>query len=159
MGEGIYLILMLTYQEKSLKTKPIAAEELKKQERMRDVTLLLQQIVEREETSLKLIIDCLIDVGSINYANRKLHNPSLNKIMKVLVGYIKPVARIIALRWLKKNLPDLLTAWLEAKVSFEPVPISTEEAVTGDTETLPITKTQAISRDLETGTDILKNNS
>jgi len=128
---------MLTYQEKSLKAKSIAAEEKKKQERMRDVTLLLQQLVEREETSLKLIIDCLIDVGSINYANHKLHNPSLNKIMKVLVGYIKPVARMVALRWLKKNLPDLLTVWLERKVSFDPVPISTQESVSEDLETLP----------------------
>ena len=128
---------MLTYNEESLKVKKISAEELKKEERMRDVTLLLQQIVEREETSLKLIIDCLIDVGSINYANQKLENPSLNKIMKVLVGYIKPVARIVALMWLKKNLPDLLTAWLEGKVSFEPIPISEDEAVTGDIETVP----------------------
>ena len=134
---------MLTYSEEPLKAKPVAAEELKKQERMRDVTLLLQQIVEREEVALKLIIDSLIDVGSINYANRKLHNPPLNKIMKVLVGYIKPVARMVALYWLKRNLPDLLTAWLESKVSFEAVVINDEEAVTGDLETVPITKTEA----------------
>ena len=127
---------MLTYSEEPLKAKLIAAEELKKQERMRDVTLLLQQIVEREEVALKLIIDSLIDVGSINYANNKLHNPPLNKIMKVLVGYIKPVARMVALYWLKRNLPDLLTAWLEGKVSFEPVPINQDEALTGDLETV-----------------------
>lgn len=120
-----------------MKVKNISAEELKKKERMRDVTLLLQQIVEREETSLKLIIDCLIDVGSINYANAKLSNPPLNKMMKVLVGYIKPVARVVALGWLKKNLPDLLTAWLEGKVSFEPIPISEKEALTGKLETVP----------------------
>ena len=154
VGE-IYLILMLTYKEESSQIKSTPAEDLKKQERMRDVTLLLQQIVEREETSLKLIIDCLIDVGSINYANNKLHNPSLNKMMKVLVGYIKPVARIVALIWLKKNLPNLLTAWLEGQVSFEPVPISTEEAVTGDVETVPITEKEAIALDRETGTEIL----
>jgi|GEM_PF-2089805 len=134
---------MLTYSEEPLKAKPVAAEELKKQERMRDVTLLLQQIVEREEVALKLIIDSLIDVGSINYANRKLHSPPLNKIMKVLVGYVKPVARTVALYWLKRNLPDLLTAWLESKVSFEPIPINDEEAFTGDLETVPITKTEA----------------
>lgn len=110
---------MLTYPQESLKVKKIATEELKKQERMRDITLLLQQIVEREEVALKLIIDCLIDVGSINYANQKLSNPPLNKMMKVLVGYIKPVARSIALRWLKKNLPELLTNWLKGKVSFK----------------------------------------
>ena len=128
---------MLTYSEEPLKAKPISAEALKKQERMRVVTLLLEQIVEREEVALKLIIDSLIDVGSINYANHKLQNPPLNKIMKVLVGYVKPLARKAALFWLKRNLPDLLTAWLEAKVSFEPVPINEDEAITGDIETIP----------------------
>lgn len=144
---------MLTYQdetfEESFKVKKISAEELKKQERMRDVTLLLQQIVEREEVALKLIIDCMIDVGSINYANKKLENPSLNKIMKVLVGYIKPVARTIALHWLKKNLPNLLTVWLEGKVSFEPVPIDSEEAVTGDVETVPNPTDKGVTNKVE----------
>ena len=128
---------MLTYPDKSLKVPEVTAEELKKQERMRDVFLLLQQLVEREEVTLKLIIDCLYDVGSINLANQKLQNRHLNKIMKTIARYLKPVARIIALRWLKKNLPTLLTAWLEAKVSFEPVPINKDEAVTGDIETIP----------------------
>ncbi len=140
---------MLTYSEESLKVKPISAEELKKQERMRDVTLLLQQIVEREEIALKLIVDSLIDVGSINYANHKLNNPPLNKIMKVLVGYIKPVARMAAIFWLKRNLPDLLTAWLEAKVSFEAVPINEGEAVTGDLETVTIQEGEDMERNLE----------
>jgi hypothetical protein len=127
---------MLTYSEEPLKAKPISAEELKKQERMRDVNLLLQQIVEREEVALKLIIDSLIDVGSINYANNKLHNPPLNKIMKILVGYVKPVARRAALFWLKRNLPNLLTAWLEGKVSFAPVPVSDNQTSTTDLETV-----------------------
>jgi hypothetical protein len=141
---------MLTYSEQPLNAKPISAEELKKQERMRDVTLLLQQIVEREEVALKLIIDSLIDVGSINYANKKLHNPPLNKIMKVLVGYIKPVARLAALYWLKRNLPNLLTAWLEAKVSFEPIPINDNEALTGDLETVPSSEAQAPDKPVNT---------
>lgn len=149
---------MLTSSEESFKAEPITAEELKKKERMRDVTLLLQQMVEREEVTLKLIVDCLIDVGSINYANHRLHNPPLNKIMKVLVGYIKPVARMAAIFWLKRNLPTLLTAWLEGKVSFEPVPINKEEAVTGDIETVPMDEVEAIRRDLETGTPMQENN-
>jgi len=145
---------MLTYSEESLKVKNISAEELKKQERMRDVTLLLQQIVEREEVALKLIIDSLIDVGSINYANQKLQNPPLNRIMKVLVGYIKPVARKAALFWLKRNLPDLLTAWLEGKVSFATAPINKEEAVTGDLETVKISDQETMRKSLETGAKI-----
>ena len=150
---------MLTYSEEEfLKVKPISAEEQKKQERMRDVTLLIQQLIEREEVTFKLIIDCLIDVGSINYANNRLHNPPLNKIMKVLVGYIKPVARMAAIFWLKRNLPDLLTAWLEGKVSFEPVPINKEEGVTGDIETVPMSEEEAVKRNLETGTEMEDNN-
>ena len=128
---------MLTYSKESLKAEQVSAEKLKKEERMRDVNLLLQQIVEREEVALKLIIDCLIDVGSINYANHKLHNPPLNKLMKMLVGYVKPIARKVALFWLKRNLPDLLTAWLEGKVSFESVPNSQESTSTDDSETVP----------------------
>lgn len=140
---------MLTYSEKSLKVKSISAEELKKQERMRDVTLLLQQIVEREETALKLIIDSLIDVGSINYANHKLQNPPLNKMMKVLVGYIKPVARMAAIFWLKRNLPELLTTWLEGKVSFESMPVNQETAMTTDIETVPTQESAGIEKNYE----------
>lgn len=133
---------MLTYSEKPLKAKPISHEELKKQERMRDVTLLLQQIVEREEVALKLIIDSLIDVGSINYANNKVHKPTLNKIMKILVGYVKPVARMAALFWLKRNLPNLLTAWLEAKVSFASTTPSKSGTSAGELEVIPSSTVQ-----------------
>jgi hypothetical protein len=133
---------MLTYSEEPLKAKPISAEELKKQERMRDVNLLLQQIVEREEVALKLIIDSLIDVGSINYANNRLHNPPLNKILKILVGYVKPVARMAALFWLKRNLPNLLTAWLESKVSFDSVPVNDKQTSTGDLEAVLASEVQ-----------------
>lgn len=133
---------MLTYSEKPLKAKPISNEELKKQERMRDVTLLLQQIVEREEVALKLIIDSLIDVGSINYANNKVHKPTLNKLMKILVGYVKPVARMAALFWLKRNLPNLLTAWLEAKVSFASTTASASGTSAEELEIIPSSAVQ-----------------
>ncbi len=65
---------MLTHPEKSANLERAAQEELKKQERMRDVFLLLQQLVEREEITLRLIIDCLYDVGTVNIVNKKFHN-------------------------------------------------------------------------------------
>ena len=110
---------MLTYPDRSLEVKPISAEELKKQERIRDVLLLLQQLVEREEVTLRLIIDCLYDVGSINLANQKVSNKSLNRIMKAIASMLKPAFRVVALIWVKKNLPTLVTNWLEGKVSFK----------------------------------------
>ncbi len=110
---------MLTHPERSLEVKTISPEELKKQERMRDVVLLLQQLVEREEVTVKLIIDCLYDVGSINLANQKLQNKPLNRIMKALARFLKPAFRVVALIWVKKNLPTLVTNWLESQVSFK----------------------------------------
>ena len=109
---------MLTYTDKSIEVQKISEEEQKKKERMRDIFLLLQQLVEREEVTLRLIIDCLYDVGSINLVNKKFHNKPLNGLMKAIATMSKPVVRIIALRWVKKKLPTLLTNWLEKKVSF-----------------------------------------
>ena len=109
---------MLTYPDRSVEVTKNSAEELKKQERIRDVLLLLQQLVEREEVTLKLIIDCLYDVGSINLVNKKFHNQPMNRFMKAIATMSKPVVRIVALRWVKKNLPTLLTNWLKGKVSF-----------------------------------------
>ena len=110
---------MLTYQDKSLKISKISEEERKKQERIRDVLLLLEQLVEREEITLKLIIDSLYDVGSINIINQKFSNQPLNRFLKAIATLSKPVLRIVALRWVKKNLPILVTNWLESKVSFK----------------------------------------
>ena len=116
---------MLTYPDKSIEVQKVSAEELnqseeerRKKERLRDIFLLLQQLVEREEVTLKLIIDGLYDIGSINLVNKKFHKQPLNGFMKAIATMSKPVVRIVALRWVKKKLPTLLTNWLEKKVSF-----------------------------------------
>ncbi len=110
---------MLTYPEKSANLEKATPEELKKRERMRDVFLLLQQLVEREEVTLRLIIDCLYDVGTVNIVNKKFHNKPMNRCLKAIARMSKPILRAVALRWVKKNLPLLLTDWLEKKVSFQ----------------------------------------
>jgi hypothetical protein len=109
---------MLTYPDKTAKVQNITAEERKKQERMRDVLLLLQHLVEKEETTLKLLIDCLYDVGSVNLVNQRIRHRRLNGLMKAIAIMSKPVFRIVMLRWVKKNVPLLVTNWLERKVSF-----------------------------------------
>lgn len=110
---------MLTYSNKSLGISNLSEEERKKQERMRDVVLLLEQLVEREEVALKLIIDCIYDVGSINIVNKKFRNRPMNRLLKAIARMSKPVLRVVALRWVKKNLPTLVANWLESKVSFK----------------------------------------
>ena len=62
---------MLTYPEKSVNITKISPEELKKQERMRDVLLLLEQLVEREEITLKLIIGMITVFTGIYFVREK----------------------------------------------------------------------------------------
>lgn len=88
-------------------------------ERIHDVSILLTSLIEREETTIKLIIDCLYDVGSVKLIDKKVRFRSLGAIAKSIARMSKPVLRIFAWRWVKKNCPQLITNWLHAKVKFQ----------------------------------------
>jgi hypothetical protein len=114
---------MLTYQKEKEQVlaipESISPEERFQQQRMRDVMLLLENLAAQEEATIKLIIDCLYDVGSINIINKKIPHPSANKIVKWIAVTSKPIFRIIAWRWVRKNLSLKVTNWLARKVSFK----------------------------------------
>ncbi len=93
-------------------------EEIIKEERMQDVLLLLQHLVEREEVTVKLILDCLYDVASVNLVNKKFQTRPVNRFMKFVLSRSKPVFKIVALKWFKKNCPALITNWLQSKVDL-----------------------------------------
>lgn len=104
-------------------------------ERMQDVNLLLKNLANSEEATIKLIIDCLYDVGSVNLINRRLRFRPLNRTIKLIAKVSKPVFRVIAWHWFQKNCPQLITDWLEIKVAFEdPTDLPQEIAV----ETSPV---------------------
>ncbi|GAB4242516.1 MAG: hypothetical protein Kow00121_68260 [Elainellaceae cyanobacterium] len=93
-------------------------EQEMEEERIQDVYLLLQYLIQNEQTTLKIIIDCLYDVGSVNLINQKFPRRPLNGIMKWIAQFSKPVFKIVALRWVKRNCPRLITNWLHKRVSF-----------------------------------------
>ncbi|MEH2024256.1 hypothetical protein [Nostoc sp.] len=95
------------------------AEKYMEAERMHDVLLLLQNLINSEEATVKLILDCLYDVGSVNLINQKLRLKPLNRVMKLIARMSKPVFKTLALNWFKKNCPQLITNWLHTQVSFE----------------------------------------
>ncbi|WP_017743863.1 hypothetical protein [Scytonema hofmannii] len=98
------------------------------QERMHDVLLLLNHLVKSEEATVKLILDGLYDVASVNLINKKLQNRSLNAVAKSIARMSKPAFKIFALRWFQKNCPQLITDWLYLQVTFtviQPVPLPT----------------------------------
>jgi hypothetical protein len=114
---------MLTSPQKKVdipkRIPPLSDEERMAKERMRDVLVLLEQLIEREEITLKLIIDRLYDVGSVNYINKKFSSkPHKRRLMKSFAKVVKPIAKNYGLWWVKKNCPRLVTNWLQSKVRF-----------------------------------------
>ena len=101
-------------------------EQQKQEARMRDVEMLLESLFMREEVTLRLIADCLYDVGSVNLLNQRVQSKPLNKFMKVIARRSKPIFRFFMLRWSKKNAPHMITDWLHSQVRFAPAEAATE---------------------------------
>ncbi|NEP19905.1 MAG: hypothetical protein F6J97_23965 [Leptolyngbya sp. SIO4C1] len=93
-------------------------ERQREEERMQDVQLLLENLFQREEATLNIIVDCLYEVGSTNLINRRFRNRPLNRIMKWIARLTKPGFHLFAVRWSKKNAPKLIAEWLHSQVSF-----------------------------------------
>lgn len=114
---------MLTSRKKTVtvpqRLPKLEEEERIEQERMRDVFVLLEHMVEREETTVKLIIDRLYDVGTVNLINKKFPTqPHKRRVMKSLARMLKPAVKVYALRWVKRNCARLVTNLLQRKVRF-----------------------------------------
>lgn len=87
-------------------------------ERMQDVLLLLDNLSQREEATVKAILDCLYEVGSVRLINQKVTVKVLRGPLKGIARFTKPVFRLFAWRWFQKNCPRLITNWLFDQVSF-----------------------------------------
>lgn len=98
-------------------SKQLQEKEMK-EERMQEVLLLLEHLISHEEVTIKLIIACLFDVGSVNLINQRIRQPLVKRSLKGIIGVSKPVAKAIGFRWFKRNCPQLITNWLYSKVSF-----------------------------------------
>lgn len=94
----------------------VSEAERIERERGHDVRLLLENLFEREEVTVKLILDCLYDVGAAKLINRKFAAQPLNRLMKWIARLSKPAFKALALRWFKRNVPQLLTDWLLSRV-------------------------------------------
>lgn len=117
-------------------------------ERMQEVLLLLDHLLKREEITVKLILNCLYDIGSVRLVNQKLPRRPLNGIAKSILRLSKPVFRFYALRRLQRQGPPLIAKWLHRKVSFTPaaprptIPVT----VKAETPVATLSKTEAMQR-------------
>ncbi|ACB50145.1 hypothetical protein cce_0794 [Crocosphaera subtropica ATCC 51142] len=87
-------------------------------EQRKNVILLVENLMEREEATFKMIIDCLYEVGSVNLINQKVAMRPLNRVMRLIARLSKPSFRAVAFYWVKRNTPELITDWLLSKVRF-----------------------------------------
>ncbi|NDJ18143.1 hypothetical protein [Myxacorys almedinensis] len=88
-------------------------------ERMHHIQLLLEHLFKHEDTTVRLILDHLYDVGSKNLIQQKIRCRSIRRIAKPVAKLSKPVFRVFALRWFHNNCPELITTWLHSQVAFE----------------------------------------
>lgn len=101
-----------------MQVEKLIAEERLKDARMQDVKLLLENLFEREEATVKLVLDCLLEVGSINLVNNKVGLRPLKAPALSIARMSKPALRFVAIRWFKKNCPELIVNWLRSQVEF-----------------------------------------
>jgi hypothetical protein len=95
-----------------LAPRQVARDAQMEAERMQDVVLLLERLAAHDETTVRLIMDCLYDVGSVHFVNRKLQNPILNQLMRASTRMSKPVFRLFAVKWFQKHCPQMIADWL-----------------------------------------------
>ncbi len=99
-------------------SKENSPEKDREEKLMNEVLVLIKTLVYNEEMTIKLIIDCLYDVGITNLINQKLQLGTLNKTLKFMTKISKPLIKILAWKWFKNNCPQLITEWLKSKVTF-----------------------------------------
>jgi hypothetical protein len=100
--------------------KPVAVvhDQRREEARIRDVEMLLESLFLREEVTIRLIADCLYDVGSVNLVNQRFQHKFINRCMKAIARHSKPIFRFMMVRWSKKNCPHMIAQWLHSQVSF-----------------------------------------
>jgi hypothetical protein len=96
----------------------LSDEELTELQLMQDTNLLLENLAEREKVTVKAILDGLYEVGSTRLINQKISVKSLQGPFRGIARFSKPVFRLFAWRWFKKNCPELITNWLYEQVRF-----------------------------------------
>jgi hypothetical protein len=106
-----------------------ATEKAREEKLINELLLLVKTLIYEEESTIKLIIECLYDIGSTNLVNQKVKLTTLNRSLKFITKQSKPVFKIVAWHWFKNNCPTLITGWLHSKVEFPRVEPQKIEAV------------------------------
>lgn len=107
-------------QPPSNSPQPLAAQQEGEQrleaERMQEVLFLLKNLLDREQTTVKAILACLLDVGAIHFINDRVQIRPLRSLVRPLAQVSKPILVFVAHRWVQKKCPQLLANWLQRRI-------------------------------------------
>lgn len=102
-------------------TRPPAPEMSEAEQRkVQEIQLVLEQLVQREATTVRFIMERLYDVGLINVMNKKVKGHPLGHLVKPLSRASRGSFRYVGTRWFQAQGPKLITDWLYTLVNLEP---------------------------------------
>ncbi|MGB3238477.1 MAG: hypothetical protein WBB29_09290 [Geitlerinemataceae cyanobacterium] len=89
------------------------------EERMKNILLLLENMFEREDPTVKLVLAYLYEVGSVRLIDKNIHIGFLNRSLKSVARISTPIFKVAGLYWFQRNCPKLIVDWLYSQVIFE----------------------------------------
>jgi len=108
------------------------------QERIDEVLRRLENLFQREQAVAKAVVDCLYEVGSVRLIEQKVPFKTLQWPLKGIAYYTKPLFRRLAVGWVKKNAPWMITRWLFEQVKFNGDPLPFEDTSTPTIDVAPV---------------------
>jgi hypothetical protein len=97
-------------------TRQQEAEQRLEAERMQEVMFMLKNLLDREQITIKAIISCLLDVGTIHFINDRVQIRPLRPLARPLAKMSKPALVFVANRWVQRKCPQLITNWLQRRI-------------------------------------------
>lgn len=95
---------------------------------MQEVMFLLKNLLDREQTTVKAIVACLLDIGAIHFINDRVQVRSLRPLARPLAKLSKPALIFFANRWVQQKCPQMIANFLGRRVVIkakrsQPLPI------------------------------------
>lgn len=105
---------------------------------MQNTHLLLENLADREKATVETILDSLYDVGTVRLINQKVNINLLRRPLKGIARFSKPVFRLVAWRWFKRNSPELITRWLFSQVMFNDRALPAQQTPVDPIDIIPL---------------------
>lgn len=96
--------------------------EDQEQIKVQEITLILQHLIEREEVTVRFILDRLYEIATANMMRHHVRWRSLHPPLNQIAHLSQPLFRRVGIYWFNHKGADLIADWLHSLVRFEPEP-------------------------------------